>query len=350
MPFVTAGVVKHTMPKKNHVVKAAPTPPPAKTTRSAVASKRRFASSVGEGRKVSKVMPCAASSAADSDCEGSLSSDDGSDPDDDVDEEDLVQLDGLCDLDRRCLRDASRERVAPRTRTLYDQFIGLMAVFALSIEEYKHLVITKQDVVTFTVPLSIQFVSAYLTHVEDKRVQWPGEAIGKVKPVSPSYYKAVVLSIHDLYTCEQVMMSDELSFFLFSKRKKFVRSIQDMRCVGTYPVASDRYLTSEGYIHLAKTVVQCSARDFGGWAVQAFACLWTYIILLWNLMARCDRIARLRWADFGWYKDALSCFVCKSKCDQAGANAFHKKLYYNERNPQVCPVTAVAVAFFFERR
>jgi hypothetical protein len=343
MPFVTAGVVKLKMPKKNQVVKAAPTPPPAKTSKTDVASKRPIASSAGEARKV---KPRAASSAADSDCEGSPSSDDGSDPDDDVDEEDLVQLDGLCDLDRGCLRDASRERVAPKTRTLYDQFIGLMAVFALSIEEYKNLVIRKQDVVTFTLPLSIQFVSAYLTHVEDKRVQWPGEAIGKVKPVSPNYYKAVVLSIHDLYTCEQVLMSDELSMFLFSKRKKFVRSIQDMRCVGTYPVASDRYLTSEGYSHLAKTVVQCSARDFGGWAVQAFACLWTYIILLWNLMARCDRIARLRWADFGWYKDALSCFVCKSKCDQAGANAFHKKLYYNERNPQVCPVTAVAVAFF----
>ena len=126
------------------------------------------------------------------------------------------------------------------------------------------------------------------------------------------------------------MISDELSLFLYSKRKKFIRNIQEMRSVGTYPVASDRYITSEGYSHLAKTVAQGSARDIGGWAVQAIASLWSYIVLLWCLMARCDRVARLRWEDFSWYKDALTCFVCKSKCDQAGANAFHKKLYYNE--------------------
>ena len=122
MPFVTAGVVKLKMPKKNQVVKAAPTPPPAKTSKTDVASKRPIASSAGEARMV---KPRAASSAADSDCEGSPSSDDGSDPDDDVDEEDLVQLDGLCDLDRGCLRDASRERVAPKTRTLYLSLIHI---------------------------------------------------------------------------------------------------------------------------------------------------------------------------------------------------------------------------------
>jgi hypothetical protein len=63
-------------------------------------------------------------------------------------------------------------------------------------------------------------------------------------------------------------------------------------------------------------------------------------------MARCDRVARLRWADFGWYKDALTAYLCKSKCDQAGINAFHKKLYFNDSKPEVCPVTALAVLFF----
>lgn len=292
-----------------------------------------------------EVRPRSSPSTADSDYEESCSSDNGSDPDDDVDEEELCTLDGLCALDTECVREASRGRVAQKTRSLYDQFIGLMALFALRSEEYKDLVI-KRDVVTFKLPLPISFVSAYLKYVEDKRVQWPGQAVGKTKPVSPSYYKAVVLSIHDLYICEQVMISDELSLFLYSKRKKFVREIQEMRCVGTYPVASDRYITSEGYSHLAKTVARFSARDIGGWALQAFASLWSYVILLWCLMARCDRVARLRWEDFGWYKDALTCFVCKSKCDQAGANAFHKKLYYNEGNPEVCPVTALAVTFF----
>ena len=350
--FVTTVVVNLKMPREKGV-KAASMPNATKQQRTG-AMKRQ---SVITGDKARKVRPCvspsvsnrrastAVASAPDSGNEDSSSSEDGSDPDDDVADEDLANLDGLFSLDVECLRDASRGRVAQKTRTLYDQFIGLMALFALRSEEYKDLVM-KRDVVTFKLPLPISFVSAYLKDVEDKRVQWPGQAVGKTKPVSPSYYKAVVLSIHDLYICEQVMISDELSLFLYSKRKKFVREIQEMRSVGTYPVASDRYITSEGYCDLAKTVVRSSARDFGGWAVQAFACLWSYIVLLWCLMARCDRVARLRWEDFGWYKDALTCYVCKSKCDQAGANAFHKKLYYNDTNPEVCPVTALAVAFF----
>ena len=318
---------------------AAATKQPSSTTG---ATKRSKAT---RGGKAKRYCP-AVSAAADSGSEESSSSNEDSDPDEDVADEELVHLDDLCALDRDCVRDASRERVAPKTRSLYDQFIGLMAVFALSTEEYKELVIVKQNVVTFMLPLPLQFVSAYISQVENKRVQWPGAAVGKFKPVSPSYYKAVVLSIHDLYMCEGVVLSDELSLFMYSKRKKFIRTIQEMRSVGTYPAVSDRYVTSEGYSHLAKTVAQCSARDVGGWAVQAFASLWSYIVLLWCLMARCDRVSRLRWEDFGWYKDALTCFVCKSKCDQAGANAFHKKLYYNEGHPEACPVTALAVTFF----
>ena len=310
-------------------------------TATTLAPRRKRPSNVAE-QATKKVSSTAV--APDSGNEESSSSDDGSDPDDDVADEDLANLDSLCSLDAECVRDASRGRVAKATRTLYDQFIGFMALFALCNEEYKDLVI-KRDVVTFKLPLPISFVSAYLQHVEEKRVPWPG-ATGKSKPVSPNYYKAVVCSIHDMYICEQVVISDELSLYLFSKRRKFVREIQEMRCAGTYPIASDRYVTSEGYSDLTKTVLRFSVRDVGGWALQAFASLWTYIVLLWCLMARCDRVARLRWEDFGWYKDALTCYVCKSKCDQAGANAFHKKLYYNEGNPEVCPVTALAVAFF----
>ena len=315
--------------------------PPKKTAAATTVARKRPSIVAVQAKKVSRASSAVA---PDSGNEESSSSDDGSDPDDDVADEDLANLDNLCSLDAECVRDASRGRVAKATRTHYDQFIGFMALFALRNEEYKDFVI-KRDVVTFKLPLPISFVSAYLQHVEEKRVPWPG-AIGKTKPVSPNYYKAVVCSIHDMYICEQVVISDELSLYLFSKRRKFVREIQEMRCVGTYPIASDRYVTSEGYSDLTKTVARFSARDVGGWAVQAFASLWAYIVLLWCLMARCDRVARLRWEDFGWYKDALTCYVCKSKCDQAGANAFHKKLYYNEGNPEVCPVTALSVVFF----
>ena len=297
---------------------------------------------VGGKTKTPKLGACSALSDSQSE---SSSSDDYSDPDDDVMDSDFITADGQHALDFDCVRDASRGRVAERTRTQYDQFVGLMAVFALSTQDFKSLVIQKQNLPTFQLPLPIRFVSEYLTHVESKRVQWPGKD-GKVKPVSPAYYKAVVLSIKDLYMCEQSIMADDLSLLLFSKRKKFQREIQEMRAVGTYPSAQQRFITSEGYHEVAKAVVQSHPRNFGGWAVQAFAALWGYVVLLWCLMARCDRVARVRWADFGWYQDAMTAYICKSKCDQAGVNAFHKKLYYNDACAEVCPVTALSVIFF----
>jgi hypothetical protein len=273
------------------------------------------------------------------------SSDGFSDPDEDVTEGDLVTLDGQNVFDHACVRDASRTRVSDRTRTQYDLFIGLMAAFALSKDQFKNLVVSNDGLPTFKPPLPINFVSAYIDFVEQKRVPWLG-VDGATKCVSPSYHKAVVLSLKDLYVCEQVIMSDEMELFLFSKRRKYTRDIQNMRAVGTYPEQQQRFITSEGYSDLAKKVAQATPSSSGGWAVQAFAGLWAYCLLLWNLMARCDRVARLRWADFGWYKDALTTYLCKSKCDQAGINAFHKKIYFNESMPEVCSVTALAVLFF----
>jgi hypothetical protein len=315
------------------------------TAASAVASspKKRGSVAAGNTGYQARSRRCVASSAASE--SQSSSSDDDSDPDEDVSEQDLITLDGRHVLDLETVRDACRVRVCDRTRTQYDQFIGIMVVFALSREEFKSLVVVKKNLSTFQPPLPITFVSEYFNHVENKRVPWLGRE-GKVKPVSPSYYKAVVLSIKDLYICEQIVMSDEMSVFIYSKRKKFQRDIQEMRAVGSYPSAPDRYMTSDGYRDLAKTVVEASPRDVGGWAVQAFAALWGYVVMLWCLMARCDRVARLRWADFGWYKDALTVYICKSKCDQYGVNAFAKKLYFNDACAEVCPITALAVIFF----
>jgi len=95
---------------------------------------------------------------------------------------------------------------------------------------------------------------------------------------------------------------------------------------------------------LCKTV--CGATPTaGGWADTLLASIWAYIVLLWVLMARCDRVAQLLWANMAWYKDAFTIFIPKSKSDQGGVRAFHKKLYC-AHEPSVCPVLSCAVLFF----
>jgi hypothetical protein len=56
-----------------------------------------------------------------------------SDPEDDIDEDEEPQIfEGF-----ECVRDASRERLVPRTRTQYDIFMGLMARFFTSQLEHQ---------------------------------------------------------------------------------------------------------------------------------------------------------------------------------------------------------------------
>ncbi len=120
------------------------------------------------------------------------------------------------------VRDAARDRLAERTRTQYDLFIGLMKVYFLSKPPLKHLVVSGECVV----PLPINAVAMYLDHVEWKRREFMP---GKFKPVSPSYYRTVCRSLHDLYLCQQTAMDDKLRLLLYSRTKAFVRTIAKMK-------------------------------------------------------------------------------------------------------------------------
>jgi len=255
-----------------------------------------------------------------------------SDPEDDIADEEAMAA-----VEFDTVRDAARDRLAERTRTQYDLFIGLMKVYFLSQPPLKHLVVSGECVV----PLPINAVAMYLDHVESKRREFMP---GKFKPVSPSYYRTVCRSLQDLYLCQQTALDDKLRLLLYSRTKAFVRSIANMKASGAYPTAPSRCISAEGYTCLCKTLVKATPEEIGGYAWHLVASIWSYVVLLWCLLARCDRVAQLRWQDFSWTNDALTVFIAKSKSDQCGDRAYLKKLFTSD-DPATCPVLAVAVLF-----
>ena len=279
-----------------------------------------------------KTTTAAAPATCDAD-DGSEESEEMSDPEDDVADDEAMAA-----VEFDTVRDAARERVAERTRTQYDLFIGLMKVYFSSQPTLKHNVVSGRCVL----PLPINAVAAYLDHVESKRREFMP---GKFKPVSPSYYRTVCRSIADLYLCQQTAMDENLRLLMFSRTKAFVRSIANMKASGAYPIAPSRCISAEGYTCLCKTLVKATPEEKGGWAWQLVASIWSYVVLLWCLLARCDRVAQLRWQDFSWTNDALTVFIAKSKSDQCGDRAYLKKLFTSD-DPTTCPVLAVAVLFF----
>jgi len=285
--------------------------------------------------------------------EESEDSDDYSDPEEDVSQEEMERFEEeSMSVDFESVRDAGRDRVAPRTRYQYDLFIGLMAKFFTSDGEFASLVVAKTNLhfVSVKCPLPIQALNKYLDHVEAKKVPvrvYETESLPHQqleKNVGVGYYSTVINSLMDLYKCEQVMMSDETRLLLSSKRKIYSRKIALAKAAGLYPTPPQRFITDDGYLELCKSI--CTATPTAGcWADTLLSSIWAYIVLLWNLMARCDRVAQLLWSNMSWYKDSFTIFVPQSKSDQGGDRAFHKKLYCGAV-PSVCPVLSCAILFF----
>ena len=280
-------------------------------------------------------------------------SDDYSDPEEDISQEEMERFEEeSVSLDFASVRDAGRDRVASRTRYQYDLFIGLMAKFFSSDAEFASLAISKNNLhfVSVKCPVPIQALNKYLDHVEAKQVpvrasdseSLPHQQV--TKNVSVGYYSTVIQSLLDLYKCEQVCMSDEMRLLLESKRKIYSRKIAQAKAAGLYPTPPQRFITDDGYLELCKSI--CRATPSAGcWADTLLSSIWTYVVLLWNLMARCDRVAQLLWSNMSWYKDSFTIFVPQSKTDQGGDRAFHKKLYCSAE-PSVCPVLSSAILFF----
>ena len=272
-------------------------------------------------------------SAGQDDSDHSDASEEMSDPELDIDEDEEEAI-----LNFGCTREAARERLAPRTRHQYDLFLGLMARFFISQSDLKKFA----DGISCTVPLPCHAVARYFDYVESKKIEYEP---GHYKPVSQSYYKAAVNCIFDKYTCEQVPMQDDLRLFLFSRQKIFRRRIAELKASGKYPQAPNRCISNHGYTLLCEALAKAKPAEDGGWAWQLVSCIWCYVVFLWNLLARCDRVAQLRWENFTWTCDALTVFIPKSKSDQCGDRAYCKKLF-TASNPACCPVLALAVQFF----
>ena len=171
------------------------------------------------------------------------SSEEMSDPDDDIDEDEEAQI--LAGFE--CVRDAARERLAPRTRTQYDMFMGLMARFFTSEPEFQRIAVGN----TCTLPLPVGAVARYLDYVEAKRVQYKE---GLFKPVATSYYSAVVRSIHDAYVCGQMDMEPALRLLMFSRQKTYKRHIAELKAKGAYPQPPNRCISGQGYTLLCESL------------------------------------------------------------------------------------------------
>ena len=248
----------------------------------------------------------------------------------------------------------SRNRVAPRTRSAYDDFICKQARWAAA-NGFEQFVNFVEDGATrlavgLKLPLSVEFVDKYLEYVENKKVpiaRYTQSTLPTLieKNVSPSYFKLVCLAIFDVYINESKCMDFNIEHLLRCRRLAFCRRITELKKNRLYPLASTHYCTFRGYEAINRKIIALQPDgNKGSWSIMLS--LFSYVTLLWNMLSRCASIASLGWEHFGWTGDSMTIKVPGSKCDQAGIYAYAKRVYANTCKPWICPVLASALAFF----
>jgi hypothetical protein len=71
-----------------------------------------------------------------------------------------------------------------------------------------------------------------------------------------------------------------------------------------------------------------------------------FLILCWNLIARCISVSAIRYEHVFWKEDAMIIIFAKHKGDVEGENALPKHVYANPSRPAACPILAFALYEF----
>ena len=99
-------------------------------------------------------------------------------------------------------------------------------------------------------------------------------------------------------------------------------------------------LSFTGYRYIAN-VALTAKREIGA---AMFAHV--FLILCWNLMARCHSVSCLMFEHISWEQDSMIIVFPQHKGDKWGKDAIPKHLYANPTMPVICPILALAVYLF----
>ena len=163
-------------------------------------------------------------------------------------------------------------------------------------------------------------------------------ADGKNKSVSE--ISNVISSIKYHHEVKGVPMVDEVNRFFKQYTKGYKRKVAEARENGEMPLMEGKLpLTFQGY----RLLCERSLDDADDVSVVLYGHLYT--ILCWNLIARSTSVAHLRYDHITWKDDAMYIHLPRHKGDQEGSQSYPKAIYANPKNPEMCPVLALAIHF-----
>ena len=254
-----------------------------------------------------------------------------------VDDVDRVNISGF-------LQSAQHNRVKPVTRCGYEGYLRQMALWASSLEQFKHCVSESGNMKT---PLDPDATVGFTEHLKARQVNWPHHPVaGTKKHMAPKTITNFFAAAKDTYARHGQQFPPVIDTYFSNFYRAYVLFIAEKKDMKLYPDNTNSvgfsYSVYERICRQASKYIQSGK----GMCVTSWRYVWLFFVFLFNLMGRRERISRVRFSWIRWQDDCMMVKVPTQKGDQEGNLSYWKRVYANADCPCLCAVTALAVEVF----
>ena len=148
-------------------------------------------------------------------------------------------------------------------------------------------------------------------------------------------------AIKNYFKSKRVRFSNESELMQSEFFGGYKRLIAEEKQEGTRKIREGKApLSFTVYRYIAKLALQYDF-DFNCSTFAHF-----FLLLCWNLIARCVSVASLMFNHISWKEDAMVIVFPTSKSDKEGKNCSPKHVFANVQHPEICPILSFAIYLF----
>jgi len=185
-----------------------------------------------------------------------------------------------------------------------------------------------------------QALKEFYAHISKKRDK-NGNYKDPIEHQSFEHVSGYKSAIKNHFKSRRVKFSDESEIAQSEFFGGYKRLIAEEKQDGTRKIREGKVpLTFIVYRYIAKIALQYD-RDF---YCSIFAHL--FLLLCWNLIARCVSVASLMYSHISWKEDAMVIVFPTSKADKEGKNCSPKHVFANTKHPEICPILSFGIFLF----
>ena len=183
--------------------------------------------------------------------------------------------------------------------------------------------------------------SQFFGYISVKRNLRTKEALDPVMYQSFSHVSGYNSAIRSFFKNRRMEMDKNADAMIKDFLAGYKRKVASLKQSGEMKLQEGKSpISYDGYRLIVNKALSATS-DF---SLAIFA--WVFIVLTWNIMARCCTTSGLMYDHIKWENDSLVIHVPVSKGDQEGAKTSPKHVYANPTCPALCPVLALAVYVF----